>query len=41
VYQGNMTWEEMFTPFFAIVVDKGVDPSKVLRAPFGTAAGGA
>lgn len=34
VYQGNMTWEEMFVPFFAIVVDKGVDPSKVVRAPF-------
>jgi hypothetical protein len=34
VYQGNMTWEEMFTPFFAIIVDKGVDPSKLFRAPF-------
>src|SRR5207248_5865406 len=22
VYFGNMTWEEMFTPFFAITVDK-------------------
>jgi hypothetical protein len=41
VYQGNMTWEEMFTPFFAVVVDQGTDASKVLRAPFGTAAGGA
>jgi hypothetical protein len=39
VYQGNMTWEEMFTPFFAIVVDKDADPSKLLRAPF--ARGGA
>jgi hypothetical protein len=25
VYYGNMTWEEMFAPFFAIRVDKGVD----------------
>jgi hypothetical protein len=31
----------MFTPFFAVVVDQGTDASKVLRAPFGTAAGGA
>jgi len=36
VYQGNMTWEEMFTPFFAIIVDKGADPSKLYSAPFAT-----
>ncbi|HJT89277.1 MAG TPA: hypothetical protein VJ732_15525 [Bryobacteraceae bacterium] len=36
VYQGNMTWEEMFAPFFAITVDKGVNPAKVLRIPFRT-----
>src|SRR5262249_2141134 len=40
VYQGNMTWEEMFAPFFAITVDKSVDPAKALRIPF-TGPGGA
>ena len=39
VYQGNMTWEEMFAPFFAITVDKSVDPGKVFRVPFSNAAG--
>ncbi|HEY6272984.1 MAG TPA: hypothetical protein VIX19_13460 [Terriglobales bacterium] len=34
VYQGNMTWEEMFTPFFAIIADKGADASKLFRASF-------
>ena len=34
VYQGNMTWEEMFAPFFAITVDKGADPRTVVRTPF-------
>jgi hypothetical protein len=36
VYQGNMTWEEMFAPFFAITVDKDVNPAKALRIPFAT-----
>jgi hypothetical protein len=36
VYQGNMTWEEMFTPFFAVIVDQGVDVSKLFTAPFST-----
>jgi hypothetical protein len=36
VYQGNMTWEEMFAPFFAIVVDKSVNPAGALRIPFAT-----
>jgi len=40
VYQGNMTWEEMFAPFFAITVDKSVDPAKALKIPF-TGPGGA
>jgi hypothetical protein len=31
VYMGTMTWEEMMFPFFSVVVDKGVDPRKVLR----------
>jgi Copper type II ascorbate-dependent monooxygenase, C-terminal domain len=39
VYQGNMTWEEMFAPFFSIVVDKSVNPASALRIPF--AVGGA
>ena len=26
VYQGNMTWEEMMTPFMAVLVDIKVDP---------------
>jgi hypothetical protein len=33
VYFGNMTWEEMFTPFFAITVDKSVDPKKAVKGP--------
>lgn len=36
VYQGNMTWEEMFAPFFAIVVDKSVNPATALKIPFAT-----
>ena len=36
VYQGNMTWEEMFAPFFAITVDKDVNPAKALSIPFAT-----
>jgi hypothetical protein len=28
-----MTWEEMFTPFFAITVDKSVDPKKAVKSP--------
>ncbi|PYS51736.1 MAG: hypothetical protein DMG13_18100 [Acidobacteria bacterium] len=39
VYQGNMTWEEMFAPFFAITVDKDVDPLKALRIPFASSNG--
>ena len=34
VYQGDMTWEEMFAPFFAITVDKSVSPDKAVRTPF-------
>ncbi len=25
-----MTWEEMMFPFFGVVVDKDVDPTKIL-----------
>ena len=28
---GTMTWEEMMFPFFSVVVDKSVDPRKVIR----------
>jgi len=31
VYYGDMTWEEMMFPFFSVVVDKNVDPKKVIR----------
>jgi hypothetical protein len=30
VYYGEMTWEEMMFPFFGVVIDKSVDPSKIL-----------
>ena len=26
-----MTWEEMMSPFFDVVVPKDVDPSKILK----------
>jgi len=35
VYFGNMTWEEMFTPFFGITVDRSVDPKKAVKSPRG------
>ena len=40
VHMGNMTWEEMMFPFFSVVVDRSVDPKKVIRplnAPPGVA----
>lgn len=39
VYIGNMTWEEMDTPFFAITVDKSVDPAKAVTIPRGATGG--
>ena len=39
VYFGNMTWEEMFTPFFAITVDKSVDPKKAVKSSRNTGNG--
>src|ERR1051326_13361 len=41
VYFGNMTWEEMFTPFFSITVDKSVDPKKAVKSPRGGVGNGA
>ncbi len=32
VYMGTMTWEEMMFPFFSVVVDKSVDPKKVISS---------
>jgi hypothetical protein len=34
-----MTWEEMFNPFFGVIVEKGTDPTKVMKLLFGTIAG--
>ena len=31
VYYGDMSWEEMMFPFFAVVVDKSVDMKKIIR----------
>jgi hypothetical protein len=41
VYFGNMTWEEMFSPFFSITVDKSVDPKKAVKPPIGGVGNGA
>jgi len=40
VYYGNMTWEEMMFPFFGVVVDKAVDPKKIVKAGAQFAGGG-
>jgi len=31
VYYGNQSWEEMMQPWFAVIMDKKLDPSKLLR----------
>jgi mono/diheme cytochrome c family protein len=31
VYPGNMTWEEMMSPFFGVIVDTETDPTTVFR----------
>jgi len=36
VYMGTMTWEEMMFPFFSVVVDRSVDPKKILRTTAAT-----
>jgi hypothetical protein len=41
VYYGTMTWEEMMFPFFGVVVDKSVDPRKVIKTGAQFAGGGA
>ena len=37
VYYGEMTWEEMMSGFFGVVVDKNVDPTQIIssRSPAG------
>jgi hypothetical protein len=41
VYYGDMTWEEMMFPFFSVVVDKSVDPKKVISIVRGRRSDGA
>jgi hypothetical protein len=41
VYWGDQNWEEMMSPFFALVVDVAVDPKKVIKALTGSPAVGA
>ena len=31
VYYGNQSWEEMMQPWFAIIMDKKLDPKKILK----------
>jgi hypothetical protein len=31
VYPGTMTWEEMMSPFFGVIVDRNIDPRTVLQ----------
>ena len=31
VYYGDMSWEEMFTGFIGLIMDKDVDPTKIIR----------
>jgi hypothetical protein len=40
VYYGQMTWEEMMSPFFGVVVRKDTDPKKILTSPFRLGGGG-
>jgi hypothetical protein len=40
IYYGNMTWEEMMFPFFGVVVDKSVDPKKIIKSGARFAGGG-
>jgi hypothetical protein len=38
-YIDNMTWEEMDTPFFAITLDKDVNPATAVTIPRGDTGG--
>jgi len=41
VYYGQMTWEEMMSPFFGVVVDRGTDAKKIIDSPVAFVSGGA
>ena len=41
VYYGDMTWEEMMYPFYSVIVDKGIDPRKVIKIVRGRQSDGA
>jgi len=41
VYYGQMTWEEMMSPFFGVVVDRGMDVKKLIDSPVAFVSGGA
>ncbi|PWU05074.1 MAG: thiol-disulfide isomerase [Terriglobia bacterium] len=41
VYYGQMTWEEMMSPFFGVVVDPGADVHKLIDSPVAFVSGGA
>jgi hypothetical protein len=36
-----MTWEEMMSPFFGVVVDLGTDAKKLIDSPVALVLGGA
>lgn len=41
VYYGDMTWEEMMFPFFSVIVDKNVNPRRIISVVRGRRAQGA
>jgi hypothetical protein len=41
VYYGDMTWEEMMFPFFSVVVDKNVNPRRIITIVRGRRPSGA
>jgi hypothetical protein len=40
VYYGQMTWEEMMSPFFGVVVDREADTTKLISSPVRFGRGG-
>ena len=40
VYYGQMTWEEMMSPFFGVVVNRSTDVSKLIDSPVALVFGG-
>lgn len=41
VYYGQMTWEEMMSPFFGVVVDRGTDATRLIESLVAFVSGGA